>query len=656
MMIRSLLSITVFLFLMPSKGISQDLNSRVLLTVDGRKTEAGEFIRMYNKSIEPGKVLPVGEYLNQFILFKLKVADAMKLGYDTTRAFRTELKGYRDQLSQNYLTDLQSKEKLLRAAYQRSLTDINAWHILVALSPEASPEDTLRAWQKASDIRERIIKGESFEAVARGTSDDKSVLMNGGNLGYFNVFQMIMPFEDAAYSLRKNEISQPVRTPYGYHVIKVTDKRPSPGRLRVAHIMKASPPGTSEADASKAEQEINSVYNRLKSGESFSRLAALYSDHRESAVKGGEMEWFGTGDIISAFTEAAFALKDTGTFTKPVRTPYGWHIIKLLEKKPPRTWEESKSYLESRFNQSYLNSIARKSFINKLKKEYKFSLNTESVTWFIQNTDTLIIQGLKKYDHSLIPTGNLYTFADQKLTNNEFASFIEKRGYMIVTKDSSDFINRTIDARISDHILKYEDSVLEKKNPEFRYLMNEFHDGILLFDISGKKVWNRVNDDSTGLHKYYDEHKMNYLTKPGVEAVIYTLKQADGAKKLESAYLKYSGKPASDDLLKKKFNRKSDTLLTIKRGRWMKGDDSFIDGLKWEKGKQSVTINGYPAIVDITAVIEPQPLGFEEVRAEMMTGYQEFLENDWTEQLKKKYNVRIDNTTLSEIRKKLGHD
>jgi peptidyl-prolyl cis-trans isomerase SurA len=340
----------------------------------------------------------------------------------------------------------------------------------------------------------------------------------------------------------------------------------------------------------------------------------------------------------------------------PVRTPYGWHIIKLLEKKPPRTWEESRSFLESRFNQSYLNSIARKSFIDKLKKEYKFSLNAESVSWFIMNTDTLIIQGLKKYDQSLIPTGNLYTFADQKFTNSEFASFIGKRGYMIVTKDSSDFINRTIDAKVSDHILKYENSVLEKKNPEFRYLMNEFHDGILLFEISGKKVWNRVNEDSTGLQKYYEDHKKNYLTKPGIEATIYTLRQADGSKKLESAWTKYSGKTDIDALLLKKFNRKNDTLLTIRQGRWMKGDDILIDGLIWEKGKQSVNIKGFPSIINITSLVEPKPLSLEEVRGEMMTGYQEFLENDWTEQLKKKYNVKIDNTILSEIRKKLGHD
>ena len=370
------------------------------MIVDGKNIQAGEFIRMYKKSREPGKTLDVDNYLRQFTIFKLKVAEALNEGYDTTRSFRNELNGYRNQLAQNYLTDTQTKEKLLQKAFQRSLTEINAWHILIALPQEASPEDTLKAWQKATDIRERIIMGEPFESVARGTSDDKSVKINGGNLGYFSVFQMIMPFEDAAYSLKKGAISMPVRTPYGYHIITVADRRPSRGRIKVAHIMKAVPPGTNEKEALKAKVTIDSIYTLLKRGASFSELARKYSDHKESAVKGGELDWFGTGEIISDFSEAAFAISDTGNYSEPVHTVYGWHIIKLLDKKAPGTFEETRSFLESKINQSYLNSISEKSFIDKLKKEYNFQIINNNYTWFVNHTDTLIIKGLKTYNRS----------------------------------------------------------------------------------------------------------------------------------------------------------------------------------------------------------------------------------------------------------------
>jgi peptidyl-prolyl cis-trans isomerase SurA len=655
MKIRSALLI-ITMFLLPVLCPAQDLNDKILLTVEGRKIQAGEFIRMYNKSQEPGNHLDIDSYLQQFIVFKLKVTDALKDGYDTTKAYKTELSGYRNQLAQNYLTDNQTKERLLQKAYQRSLTEINAWHILISLPQEATPEDTLKAFQKASGIRERILKGEPFESVARSSSDDPSVKVNGGNLGYFTVFQMIMPFEDAAYRLRKGAISEPVRTPYGYHIIKVADKRQSKGKIRVAHIMKASPPGTAETEAKKAEDEINNIYSQLRNGTSFSELAAKYSDHKESAKNGGELNWFGTGEMISDFSEAAFSLSDTGSYTKPLRTIYGWHIIKLLEKKAPGSFEETKSFLESRINQSYLNSISKKSFVDKLKKDYRFRVNQEAYDWFVRNTDTLVIQGLKKYDRITMPDGNLYSFLNQALTTNEFANYIERRGSMVVTKDSSVFISRSMETRASDQLIGYENSILENKYPEFRYLMNEFHDGILLFEISGKKVWNRISSDSTGLRNYYEKHKNEYLSKSAIEGKIYSVKTTDGVKTLASAFKKYSGKSDIDRRLIEKFNRKNDTVLSINSGIWVRGKNPEIDKLQWATGSQSFIMGGHPAIIVINRVIDPVPLKFEEVQGEMMTGYQDWLESEWVKQLKQVYSVRIDSLILDEVKKELNHE
>jgi peptidyl-prolyl cis-trans isomerase SurA len=626
------------------------------MNIDGKDIQAGEFIRMYKKSIEPGKTLDIDSYLKQFTIFKLKVSDALSEGYDTTTSFRNELNGYRNQLAQDYLTDTNTKEKLLQKAYQRSLTEINAWHILIALPREASPGDTLKAWQKASDVRERIMKGEPFESVARGTSDDKSVKINGGNLGYFSAFQMIMPFEDAAYSLKKGSISMPVRTPYGYHIIKVTDKRPAKGRIKVAHIMKAIPPETDEKEVKQAKESIDSIYNLLQRGASFSELAKKYSDHKESAIKGGELDWFGTGEIVSDFSEAAFAISDTGKYTGPVHSLYGWHIIKLLDKKTPGTFEESRSFLESKINQSYLNSISKKSFVEKLKKEYNFQINQEAYNWFVSHTDTLIIQGLKTYDGSSMPEGNIYSFASQYFTTKEFSNYIEKRGSMIVTRDSSVFINQLIETRVSDHMISYENSILEKKYPEFRYLINEFHDGMLLFEISGKKVWNRISNDSTGLHNYYLEHKNDWLSKKGIDAKLYTLKSADGEKLLSAAFKKYSKKPDFDNILLNKFNKQNDTLLLIKEQKWYRGDDPEIDNIEWTNGTHSLLKNGFPAMILIKNILEPSPLNFEVVKGEAMTGYQELLESEWIGQLNKKYSVKIDNLVLEQVRKKLKNE
>lgn len=655
MNIRSLL--LIFLSLLSAlAGKAQNLDDKTLMTVAGRPVSAGEFIRMFRKSTEPDKKSDIDVYLQQYITFKLKVADAMQQGIDTTKAFRTELNGYRNQLAQNYLTDTEAKEKLLRKTYQRSLTEINAWHILVSCPEGSKPEDTLAAWQKASGIKERIIKGEPFEQVARGTSDDPSVKVNGGNLGYFTVFQMITPFEDAAYSMKAGSVSEPVKTPYGYHIIRVTGKRPSNGKVLVAHIMKVSPPGSDEKTAKQAEESINMIYKELLAGASFSELAKKNSDHRESAPNGGKLNWFSTGEIIPDFSEAAFSLKDTGKYTLPIRTIYAWHIIKLLDKKAPGTFDETRSWLESRINQSYLNSLSKKSFTEKLKKNYNYRVNQTAYKWFVDNTDTLIIGGLKKYDRSSMPSVNLYSFANQYFTTKEFAAYIERRGSMIVTDDPESFIKQTIDARVSDHLLKYENSVLEKKYPDFRYLMNEFHDGILLFEISGKRVWNRVQDDSAGLKQYYEEHKNEFLTRRGIEAKIYTLHSQKGEKKLSASYRKYSGKPCTDSLMIEKFNGRIDTMLVITEGKWFSGDDPEIDKLNWSQGSHTAKIKNFPSIIMISKEIESVPLPFEEVQGEMMTGYQDYLEGEWIKQLKVRYTVKIDDQVYSELKSKLGNE
>jgi peptidyl-prolyl cis-trans isomerase SurA len=643
-------------FILMVQGLAQNLNDKVLLSVEGRNVPAGEFIRMYNKSYDPGSAKDLDTYLEQFVVFRLKVADAIREGYDTTKAFKAELQGYRNQLAQNYLTDTEAKEKLLKQAYQRSLTEINGWHILINCPPETSPGDTLKAWKKARDIRERIILGEPFEQVARSASDDPSVKINGGNLGYFTVFQMIMPFEDAAYKLKKGEVSEPVRTPYGYHIIAVTGQRPSEGKIKVAHIMKTVPPGAPEQDAKKAEDEIKDIYDQLVKGASFIDLAAKYSDHKESASNGGELNWFGAGEILSDFAEAAFSLTKNGDYTKPVRTLYGWHIIKRIDKKAPGTFEESRSYLESKISESYLNSISKKAFIEKLKKEYKYRINNAALNWFINNTDTLVIQGKAKYTRKGMPSGAIYTFADQQLTTRDFATYIEKRGSMIVTKDSAVFISRSIETRLSDQMMTYENSILEKKYPEFRYLMNEFHDGILLFEISGKKVWNKAQEDSIGLKKFYDDNKNKFLTKEGFTGKIYTLKKSDGIKSLVNTYRRYSKYPDCDKRMVNKYISKKDTLLTIKEGTWFKGDNKALDGIDRSKLQQETIINGFPSLVIVNKFIDAVPLQFSEVQGEMITNYQQYLEDNWVKQLKLKYTVKIENGVLEEIRKNLKNE
>lgn len=516
LMIFRYLSFLIILAVSASHFCSaQYLDDKVLMTVAGREVQAGEFIRMYLKSKNPDSINELDSYLDLFINFKLKVTDAIENGYDTTKAFKNELNGYREQLARNYIFDDKAmKEKVLREAYERSLWEVNAWHILVECPATAMPKDSLAAYKKADEIRDRLVNGNAdFAETAKEYSDDRSAVANGGNLGYFSVFRMIKPFEDAVYSLMPGEISIPVRSQFGYHIIRLADKRPSRGKIKVAHIMKSVSPDTDSIKEAEAEVEINRLYALLEKGNSFGELASKYSDHRESAQKGGELDWFATGEMPHEFSETAFALRDSGDFSKPIRTSFGYHIIMLLGKKSPGSFDDIRSLLESRINPNYITEKSKKSAVNRLKADYNYRINTGYLEWFRNNTDTSLLKGKVRYNYDNIPRGNLYTFANQYCTNEDFATYVEKTYSGSYGETLAQMINNMLDHYSANHILQYENSNLEEKYPDFRYLINEFHDGILLFDISSEKVWNRSQEDTTGLKNFYNKHKKEFGTE-----------------------------------------------------------------------------------------------------------------------------------------------
>lgn len=641
--------VSFFLFLSVSL-FGQDWKNKTLLTIDGEDIPAGEFVGMYERTNDE---VSIDDYLNDFILYKQKIADAKHERLDKEPSFGKELQSYRDVLAKDYLTDKSASEKLLKEEYNRLLKEVNAWHILVLCSSTASPADTLAAWQKAVNIRERIMLGEPFEQVARGASDDPSVKSNGGNLGYFTAFQTVMPIENAAYTLATGELSHPVRSADGYHIIKVTDQRDARGSVLVAHIMKMSPPDFSKEEATKAEEAIKDIYNRLQAGSSFEEIARKESDHIASASNDGQLDWFGVGEMNPEFSEAAFSLSTKGSYSKPIRTVDGWHIIKLIDKKSPPSFEEARSYLESQYKQSSLSSIARKSLVDKLKKEYNYIIDEVSKEWFVSHSDTLVTRGLVGYNMSNIPEGILYSFANIKVSNSDFAKFVQYRGPVIKTDEPHAFVNAMLESSASDQIINYEDSILEDKYPEFNELIHEYSEGVLLFEISNRRLWEKTTIDTTALMSYYESQKNNYLSNRSLEAKSYTYKNRAGAKVLAKTYKKYSKKPNGDAIMASKLNTRTDTLLIIEDGVWYEGDNTYIDNIRWSEGTEKTTINGFPAIIKITRVNQPAPLPFEEVREVIVSGYLESITNSWEKQLKTDYPVTINDSVLEEVKNQL---
>jgi len=648
---RTILLINTLLFLF-SVHLTGQADSIVLLRVNIYEVTTGEFIRLYKKSNASIVKTSIDDYLSQFIIFRLKVEQAMSEGMDTTEAFRSEFSGYRNQLAKNYLTDSETREHLLKDIYNRLLTEINAWHILVACRSDASPEDTLGAYKRCIELKARLEAGELFENVARGGSDDPSAVINGGNLGYFTAMQMIKPFEDAAYSLKKGEVSMPVRTPYGYHIIKVADKRPSLGTIKVAHIMKSVPPGATEEVWNKANEAIKSILKKLDEGIRFSDLARSESDHLESSTKDGEMDWFRAGDIVPEFSQASFALQRNGDISPPVRTIYGWHVIKRIDRKPIGPFEENRQYIESRLPIGSINDLARNSFVSKLKKEYNFSLNNVKLNQILSLTDTILAKSSKKFDRSLLPVGNLFTYRGGSLKCLDFALLIEKNLAAFNGTNTSQLINALLENNVAESLIAYEDSKLEEKYPEFRYLVKEFHDGMLLFEINSREVWNKPYTDTVGLYEFYKENHKRFMTRQSALVKVYTPLQALNIKTLSKLVAKNGSKSGGDEKILARYNNKNETTLSITTSRIYAGDDPELDHFIDHIGTSTVLQNNKMCVIHVTEVFPPELLPVLEVQLTLTELYQESLEEKWVEQLMKKFPVWINEEVFRELREK----
>ncbi len=580
------------------------------------------------------------EYLERFINFKLKVHEARSLGYDTMPEFINELAGYRKQLARSYLTDTAVVNRLVKQAFERSRFDVGVSHILVRLAPDASPADTLAARERIMSARKRIIQGEDFGTVAKSVSEDPSVQMNGGDLGYITVFTTVYPFENAAYETPVGMVSLPVRSEYGYHILKVNDRRPARGQMRAAHIMIACPQGSSQERINEAQTRIHEIHERLIQGEDFGILAQQYSDDRATARRDGELEWFGVGRMVREFEDAAFSLEKNGQISPPVKTSYGFHIIKRLDHRQPDSFTTVKDELLSRVQRDDRIRLGQESFVENLKKKYAFRESPGRLRDCYSMAGKAVSAG--SWDPVLVPNpdSTLFSFAGRVFTLREFTAHLAAA--YPGTETSNTWIDLAYKDFVTRSLLAYEEEHLDKKVPEFRYIMQEYHDGILLFNLSDKVVWSTALTDTVGLKKFFDENRHNYMWDTRVDATVYTCPTGINAdrslKEIKTAWKKQ---------LQAETNM-TDSII-IASGRFSRNDNEYVDAIRWKKGVYVLRGEGDCRIVQIKAIIPPVPRELYEVRGQVTADYQSYLEKQWIDALRRKYPVRVDRDLLKTI-------
>lgn len=614
---------------------------QVLMKINNKDITRSEFEYIYNKNNSNNELdkKSLDEYFNLFVNFKLKVTAAEAEGVDTTKAFRDEFMGYRQQLAKSYLTDDSVDEANARSIYERLKENVEALHILVRCKPDATPKDSLEAYRKAERARQRILNGENFEKVAREVSEDPSVKQNGGNLGYFTALQMVTPFEDVAYSLKNGEVSKPVRTDFGYHVIKVTNRRPDMGKVLVAHIFKFLPQDATKDQQNKATVQIDSIYNALQNGADFASLAKKCSDDQGTATRGGELPWIGFHQTVKEFENVAFSL-NKNEISKPFRSPSGMHIVKLIDRKAIEPFEEKKDEIVRRMDRQGRGNKGVEALVEKLKGEYNFSYNDKGV-----NDVKTLMKNIQAGKDSLTSAGAMNLSGDL-FTMNGINYPVQ--GFIVWTKTQQGSVEKLLKEYTSNLILAYEDSRLEQKHPEFGHLMQEYRDGILLFDISNRKVWDKASKDEKGLDTFFEENKANYKwDSPRFKGVIVHCKD----KKTAKAVKKLTKKNPQEEwatVIRKTLNNDSISVVKVEKGLFIKGDNKYVDKLEFKSGSFE-PVKDYPVTIVIGKMLKGGPESYKDVRGPVTADYQNYLEAGWIKELRDKYKVEINQQILKTV-------
>jgi peptidyl-prolyl cis-trans isomerase SurA len=660
--------IWVLVMLLTITGVQaqKSLDKKILLTVGDEQVTVKELVDVYKKNNVNNEMIDkksFEEYVDLYTNFRLKVLEAEQLKMDTSKAFQKELSGYREQLAKPYFTDDKVSEELLLEAYNRKLKDVRANHILIKVNKDATAADSLIAFNKINDLRNRILKGEDFGKVAMESSDDPSARDrdavpnqspfrpgNKGDLGYFSVFDMVYPFENAAYNTPIGEISKPVRTDFGYHIIKVTEKSDAVGIIEVAHIYVAMTPGSDSAILVEKKDKIDNIHKKIEEGMSFEEAVRQFSEDRGSASRDGKLSKFTSSRIVPEFVQAVKTMQ-VGQVTDPIQTMYGFHIIKLISVEKPGTFDEEKEKLKERLAKDVRSKKSEEAVIQKIKKESKFKETKASLVAFIAGLDTTLTEGKFNATSLRASRNTLFTLGKEVYTDGQFASYISKNQSKQEKITPEVYAYKLYDGFVTENCLAYEDSKLETKYPEFASLMQEYRDGILLFDLTDQKVWSKAVKDSTGLVAFHEANKANYVWAERADATVFTVTNPDDAAAVKTILSTLN----DDAAIVEKFRTDSIQSVRIQTGKFEKGDNNYVDMTEWKtglSGELNSTVDKNIVFVNVKAILPPQEKALAEAKGIITSDYQTYLEKQWIEELRSKYPVTVNQEILEKVKAK----
>lgn len=631
----------------------------ILFSVQGKPVHVSEFDYIYKKTngqqADYSKA-SLEEYLDLYVKFKLKVQRAKDMKMDTIATLARELEGYRRQLADTYLVDREVTDKLIAEVYQRMAVEREVYHILLKIKPNATTEDSAVVLDRAQRILEMLKKGGDFSRMAKGQSEDASVMENGGNIGFMTSMlpQGFYALENAIYTTPVGQVyPELVYSPMGIHIVKVQSERAARGEVEVAHVLVRDPENVRGAEA---EKKIREAYAALRSGKSFEEVVTAFSEDRVTAAKGGYLGFFGINRYEHSFEDAAFGLAKDGDFSEPVRTRLGWHIIKRLSRKDLESLSKIRTRLQSQITQDSRFELAKHQMIDRIKSEGHFTEDAAQVQAYYKTLDAEFLSYKWKPAEDMQPKF-LFGLGDSfRMTTADFSEFLlrnqRKRLQMARDTNVMEVATTLYHDFVNESCIKYEETKLEKKYPEFKALMREYEEGILLFEATKMLVWDKASQDAAGLEAYHNKHRNNYMWDTRAKVVEYRL-QGDDAKLAAKVHKYATGKSMEKTL--KKFNKKNSTILNAQVKYYEKSAADQMGGLPWQEGYitglQPDTEKKQFTFSKVEEIMEPTPKSLAEARGYIIADYQDHLEKEWVSSLKSMYKVEVNQQTLNALTK-----
>lgn len=632
----------------PDKFRDDPGSSDYLIKIADTPSDQEEFVYILTKNRQNQQgALSRAEFEENFDLFidyKLKVKHAIDLGLDQSEEFRTEFESFQKQLIKPYLLENDLQEGELRRVYHRMQEMVKASHILLRFPPNASSEDSIAVFRMAEKLKAAAENGEDFAELAALHSEDPSAQTNKGNLGYFTALQMVLPFEEAAYSLSVGAISEPVLSDFGYHIVRLEDRRPNPGQVRVSHLLLRVDPERPESEA-LAQRKIAELFEKVQSNpEIWPELVSTYSEDTGSKSNKGLVPWFGVGSLVPEFEQAAFSLDEPGIISKPVKTQYGYHLLRLEDQRPVPPFEELMPTIKSRILRDSRSEMLRSQVMTKQKSKLGVRENTS--LW--KKIEEIVMTSQGKAIAELL--GNLETAEwkqdslvwseGKQASTQDFARFLESQigsTDSLVQQPFEFWYERFMTTLLSE----WEAAQLYASNQEYRQLVNEYRNGMLLFELMNNEVWQKAVDDSLGQRYYFQENWEKYRWEERVPALIL---KADAGKDLSEVKSWLSAQPYSDELeerVKERFLQEDPLKFTHEQGAFKISKKEILSELNPDQSFHTISKEGETILVVTGEKIPAQGKAFAETRGKLIQDYQQFLEKNLLATLRKTYTIQI---------------